>query len=75
MLHVNLTENRPSRLTRSRFFKGLFSFDDDGRPMFSPGLSDGAREALRWNAPIPLGPEHLKRLAWHRATLFQQDQQ
>lgn len=64
-----------SALWDAAFDKGLVSFDDDGRPTFSPGLSDGAREALLWNAPIPLVPEHRKRLAWHRATLFQQDQQ
>jgi hypothetical protein len=64
-----------SALWDAAFDKGLVSFDDEGRPMFSPGLSEGAREALRWQAPIPLGSEHRKRLTWHRETLFQQDQQ
>ncbi len=64
-----------SALWDAAFDKGLVSFDDEGRPMFSPGLSEDAREALRWQAPIPLGPEHRKRLAWHRETLFQQNQQ
>jgi len=63
-----------SALWDAAFDRGLVSFDDEGRPMFSPSLSDGARAALDWNAPIPLGPEHRKRLAWHRDTLFQQEQ-
>jgi len=61
-----------SALWDAAFDKGLVSFDDEGRPMFSPGLSEDARAELRWHAPIPLGPEHHKRLAWHRETLFQQ---
>jgi hypothetical protein len=51
----------------------LVSFDDDGGALFSPALSDAARAELRWQGPVPLGPELRKRLAWHRENLFQQD--
>ena len=64
-----------SALWDAAFGNGLVSFDDEGRPIFSPGLSDGARAELRWQAPIPLGPEHRKRLVWHRENLFQHKQQ
>jgi len=63
-----------SALWDAAFDKGLVSFDDDGGALFSPALSDAARGELRWQRPIPLGPEHRERLAWHRENLFQQDQ-
>lgn len=62
-----------SALWDAAFDKGLVSFNDDGGALFSPALSDAARAELRWQGPVPLGPEHRKRLAWHRENLFQQD--
>lgn len=60
-----------SALWDAAFDKGLVTFDDDGRPAFSPLLSETARQELRWQAPIQLTAEHRERLAWHRANLFQ----
>ena len=59
-----------SALWDAAFDKGLVTFDDDGRPLFSPALSKPARNELRWRQPIPLTEKHRKRLAWHRAHLF-----
>ncbi|GAA0307170.1 hypothetical protein GCM10008966_29700 [Rhodovulum strictum] len=52
------------------FDRGLVTFDDAGRPEFSPTLSELGRAELRWQTPIPLTDKHKKRLAWHRAKLF-----
>ena len=60
-----------SALWDAAFDKGLVTFDDDGRPAFSPLLSEAAQGEQRWHAPIPLTARHRERLAWHRATLFQ----
>ncbi len=59
-----------SALWDAAFDRGLVTFDDEGRPQFSPSLSDVARAELRWRDPIPLTDKHRKRLAWHRANLF-----
>lgn len=59
-----------SALWDAAFDKGLVTFDDDGRPEFSPVLSESARAELRWHHPVPLTDKHRKRLAWHRANIF-----
>jgi len=59
-----------SALWDAAFDRGLVTFGDDGRPEYSPKLSDVARAELRWLAPIPLTDKHRVRLAWHRATQF-----
>lgn len=59
-----------SALWDAAFDRGLVTFDDNGRPEFSPSLTETARAELRWQAPIPLTDEHKERLAWHRAHYF-----
>ena len=59
-----------SALWDAAFDRGLVTFDDDGRPKFSPDLSEVARAELRWRDQIPLTDKHRARLAWHRANLF-----
>ncbi|CAD6562576.1 HNH endonuclease [Paraburkholderia sabiae] len=55
-----------SALWDAAFDRALVSFGDDGCPLFSPQLSDEARDELRWAAPIPLSDQHRARLAGHR---------
>lgn len=55
-----------SALWDAAFDRALVTFDDHGRPEFSPDLTERARAELRWNAPIPLTDEHRRRLARHR---------
>jgi predicted restriction endonuclease len=59
-----------SALWDAAFDRGLVSFDDDGQPLFSSGLGEMARSALRWQQPIALTDKHRARLAWHRSHLF-----
>lgn len=59
-----------SALWDAAFDRGLVTFDDGGRPEFSPTLSELGQAALRWQNPIPLTDKHKKRLAWHRAEQF-----
>ncbi len=40
------------------------------RRCFAPGLSEAARGALIWQAPLPLTDAHRCHLAWHRAHVF-----
>lgn len=61
-----------SALWDAAFDRGLVTFDGDGRPEFSPKLSEAARAELRWRAPIPLAKGHRLRLKWHRANLFEE---
>ncbi|MEO8836843.1 MAG: HNH endonuclease signature motif containing protein, partial [Caldimonas sp.] len=56
-----------SALWDAAFDRALVTFDDQGRPEFSPSLSEQARGELRWSAPISLTDEHRRRLAHHRA--------
>jgi len=56
-----------SALWDAAFDRGLVTFDGEGRPEFSPVLSDAARGELRWKAPIPLTDKHRARLRVHRA--------
>lgn len=53
------------------FDRGLVTFDDDGRPQFSPQLSAKAADELRWQAPIRLTDKHLAGLEWHRSKVFE----
>ena len=55
-----------SALWDAAFDRALVTFDDQGRPEFSPSLSEQARDELRWNSPISLTDEHRRRLARHR---------
>ena len=61
-----------SSLWDAAFDKGLVSFDDDGRALFSPRLSQAALGALgvHVEALLPLKPDHRIRLEWHRKNLF-----
>ena len=55
-----------SALWDAAFDRALVTFDDEGKPDFSPSLSERARAELRWNSPISLTDEHRRRLARHR---------
>jgi hypothetical protein len=55
-----------SALWDAAFDRALVTFDDQGRPKFSPSLSEQARAELRWNVPISLTDEHCRRLIRHR---------
>jgi hypothetical protein len=55
-----------SALWDAAFDRALVTFDDEGKPDFSPGLSERARDELRWNSPIALTYKHRQRLARHR---------
>lgn len=61
-----------SSLWDAAFDEGLVSFDDDGSALFSPQLSQAARDALDAEAVpcLPLKPDQRARLAWHREILF-----
>ncbi|NRP17894.1 hypothetical protein LPJGGPFB_01121 [Ensifer adhaerens] len=56
-----------SALWDTAFDSGLVSFDDAGRPLFSPALSLDGKAFLRWDKPLPLSDKHREKLAWHRA--------
>jgi hypothetical protein len=56
-----------SALWDAAFDRVLVTFDDEGKPKFSPTLSIAAREQLRWISPIFLTEEHRFRLLRHRA--------
>ena len=55
-----------SALWDAAFDRALVTFDDEGRPELSAGLSEAARSELRWHTPISLTDEHRRRLADHR---------
>lgn len=59
-----------SALWDAAFDRGLVTFDSEGQPEYASFLSEAARAELRWQNPIPLTDKHRKRLAWHRANLF-----
>lgn len=59
-----------SALWDAAFDQGLVTFDQEGRPQFSPLLSDAACAELRWHHPIALTDKHEQRLAWHRINQF-----
>lgn len=60
-----------SALWDAAFDRGLVTFDDGGHPVFSPILSEAAKDELRWGQPIPLNEKHRMRLAWHRTHRFE----
>lgn len=59
-----------SALWDAAFDRGLVTFNDDGRPAYSPSLSEPARAELRWREPIPLTDKHRQHLARHRNDQF-----
>ncbi|OCP37071.1 HNH endonuclease [Ensifer sp. LC163] len=62
-----------SALWDAAFDSGLASFDDAGKPLFSPSLGPDARALLRWQRPLPLSVKHREKLAWHRAAFSYKD--
>jgi hypothetical protein len=54
------------------FDKGYVTFDDEGKILISPYLSDRDREILKCSADlrVKLSPQHFKYLAWHREHLY-----
>lgn len=59
-----------SALWDAAFDRGLITFDDEGQPVFAPGLSAAARGELRWQVPLTLTDAHREKLAWHRRWVF-----
>ncbi|MEZ5275375.1 MAG: HNH endonuclease [Opitutaceae bacterium] len=55
-----------SALWDAAFDRALVTFDDHGKPEFSPKLSPAARQALTWEQPIPLTDSHRESLGHHR---------
>lgn len=55
-----------SALWDAAFDRALVTFAEDGVPEFSPKLSDAARQALKWDQPIPLSDSHRQHLTAHR---------
>lgn len=55
------------------FDAGLVSFDVDGRPLWSPKLSQAGVELLRQSSAVGvlLAPRHLAYMAWHRDRVWQ----
>lgn len=64
-----------SSLWDAAFDAGLISFDDDGKPVASPALSDIAAEELSLSTapPLSLTPAHRENLAWHRLRRWRAD--
>lgn len=54
------------------FDKGYVSFDEEGKILISPYISDKDREILKCSAElkVKLSPQHFKYLAWHREHLY-----
>lgn len=59
-----------SALWDAAFDKGLVTFDDHGKPEFSPRLGEISRRELRWHMPLALTKRHLTFMAWHRRHTF-----
>lgn len=59
-----------SSLWDAAFDSGLVTFDDEGRPVFSPALSEPAHQGLRWETPLRLTAHHRRRLDYHRSAIF-----
>jgi len=59
-----------SALWDAAFDRGLVTFEDAGKPLFSPALSETGLSALHWQSPLQLTEKHRKKLAWHRQNLF-----
>ncbi|ASR08865.1 restriction endonuclease [Rhizobium leguminosarum bv. viciae] len=64
-----------SSLWDAAFDAGLISFDDDGKPVASPALSDIAAERLSLYTapPLSLTPAHRENLSWHRLRRWRAD--
>lgn len=64
-----------SSLWDAAFDTGLISFDDNGKPVASPALSDIAAEelSLSTSPPLSLTPAHRENLAWHRLHRWRAD--
>lgn len=54
-----------SALWDAAFDRAHVTFNDDGKPEFSDGLSKAARDALQWLQPIQLSDRHRKNLGHH----------
>jgi hypothetical protein len=59
-----------SALWDAAFDRGLVSFDDTGRPLFSSILGADARLELRWKGPIAINSRHRVFLEYHRERVF-----
>ncbi len=59
-----------SALWDTAFDRGLITFDDQGNPEYSSGLSEAGRSELRWCRPISLTDKHRTQLEWHRKNIF-----
>ena len=61
-----------SSLWDAAFDSGLISFTDKGEAIASPALSDGAATLLNLPhaQPLPLLPNHLHALRWHRQNIW-----
>jgi hypothetical protein len=57
------------------FDRGLVSFSQDGAPVLSPRLSDGARSQLLAHPvePLELSSLHQNYLAYHRNNVFAEE--
>lgn len=55
-----------SALWDAAFDRALVTFDDEGKPEFSPNISDAARQALEWGKHLQLTDAHRKHLMNHR---------
>jgi hypothetical protein len=62
-----------SALWDAAFDSGLVSFENTGKPLFSPSLGPNAKALLRWEKPLPINDKHREKLAWHRAAFSYQD--
>lgn len=62
-----------SALWDAAFDKGLLSFSDSGEPVFSTKISEKAKSHLvtQGRAKLILRSEHLEKMSWHRAYVFQ----
>jgi predicted restriction endonuclease len=59
-----------SALWDAAFDRRLVTIDEDGRPEFSPALSEAARAELRWQGQIQLTEKHRARLLRHRESFL-----
>jgi len=58
------------------FDKGYITFDDEGKILISPCVSDSDRKILNCSAEmkVTLSPQHFKYLAWHREHLYRSEE-
>lgn len=60
-----------SALWDAAFDRALVTFDDNGKPEFSPKLSPAARDSLQWNNPVDLNDAQRLYLVSHRLRFFE----